>query len=93
MSSVRTRPHPRRTTQASERRSSTAARLPIIFIVSSDPGVAVVGTFPESSHPPIIYPIAITSSSKNADTQAYFDFLKSAKAVPFFEHEGFTVTK
>jgi molybdate transport system substrate-binding protein len=61
--------------------------------VSSDPGVAVVGTFPESSHPPIIYPIAITADSKNPDTQAYFDFLKSAKAVPLFEHEGFTVTK
>jgi molybdate transport system substrate-binding protein len=61
--------------------------------VSSDPGVAVVGTFPESSHPPIIYPVAITADSKNPDTQAYFDYLKSDKAVPFFEHEGFTVLK
>jgi len=61
--------------------------------VSADPGVAVVGTFPADSHPPILYPIAITSSSKNADVQAYFDFLKSAKAVPFFEHEGFTILK
>lgn len=61
--------------------------------VSADPGVAVVGTFPADSHPPIVYPIAITSSSKNPDVQAYFDFLKSAKAVPFFEHEGFTVLK
>ncbi|ENN84258.1 molybdate ABC transporter, periplasmic molybdate-binding protein [Rhizobium freirei PRF 81] len=61
--------------------------------VSADPGVAVVGTFPADSHPPIVYPIAITSSSKNPDVQAYFDYLKSAKAVPFFEHEGFTVLK
>ncbi len=59
--------------------------------VSADPGVAIVGTFPEDSHPPIIYPIAITASSTNPDAQAYFDYLKSAKAVPFFEHEGFTV--
>ncbi|MDL2406502.1 molybdate ABC transporter substrate-binding protein [Rhizobium calliandrae] len=61
--------------------------------VSADPRVAVVGTFPEDSHPPIIYPIAITASSTNPDTQAYFDYLKSAKAVPIFEHEGFTVLK
>ncbi|NTJ33588.1 molybdate ABC transporter substrate-binding protein [Agrobacterium rhizogenes] len=61
--------------------------------VSADPGVAVVGTFPEDSHPPIVYPIAITATSTNPDTQAYVDYLKSAKAVPFFEHEGFTVLK
>jgi len=60
---------------------------------ASDPGVAIVGTFPASSHPPIIYPVAITAESKNPDTVAYFDFLKSAKAVPFFEHEGFTIIK
>jgi molybdate transport system substrate-binding protein len=60
---------------------------------ASDPGVAVVGTFPTDSHPPIIYPAAITTDSKNADTAAYFDFLKSAKAAPFFEHEGFTIIK
>jgi molybdate transport system substrate-binding protein len=60
---------------------------------ASDPGVAVVGTFPEDSHPPIIYPIAITASSKNKDVDAYFDFLKSSKAEPFFEHEGFTILK
>jgi molybdate transport system substrate-binding protein len=60
---------------------------------ASDPGVAIVGTFPENSHPPIIYPIAITADGKNSDTAAYFDFLKSAKAVPLFEHEGFTIIK
>ena len=60
---------------------------------ASDPGVAIVGTFPADSHPPIIYPIAITSESKNKDVAAYFDFLKSSKAAPFFEHEGFTVLK
>ncbi|AYD03965.1 molybdate ABC transporter substrate-binding protein [Neorhizobium sp. NCHU2750] len=59
----------------------------------ADPGVVVVGTFPESSHPPIIYPIAILSDSKSADANAYLDYLKSAKAAPFFEKEGFTVLK
>jgi molybdate transport system substrate-binding protein len=60
---------------------------------ASDPGVAIVGTFPADSHPPIIYPMAITADSKNKDVDAYFDFLKSSKAAPFFEHEGFTILK
>jgi molybdate transport system substrate-binding protein len=60
---------------------------------AADPGVAVVGTFPADSHPPIIYPIAILSESKSTDAVAYLGYLKSAKAAPFFEKEGFTVLK
>lgn len=60
---------------------------------AADPGVAVVGTFPENTHPPIIYPIAILSESKSTDAGAYVDYLKSAKAAPFFESQGFTVLK
>ncbi|EUB99033.1 molybdenum ABC transporter, periplasmic molybdate-binding protein [Rhizobium sp. CF080] len=60
---------------------------------AADPGVAIVGTFPADTHPPIIYPIAILSESKSKDAAAYLDYLKSAKAAPFFEKEGFTVLK
>jgi molybdate transport system substrate-binding protein len=60
---------------------------------AADPGVAIVGKFPEDTHPPIIYPIAILTESKSADAAAYLDYLKSAKAAPFFEKEGFTVLK
>jgi molybdate transport system substrate-binding protein len=60
---------------------------------AADPGVKVVGTFPEDSHPPIIYPIAITTDSKNADAAAYVDFIKSDKAAPLFEKQGFTILK
>ncbi|CDZ39644.1 Molybdate transporter periplasmic protein [Neorhizobium galegae bv. officinalis] len=58
---------------------------------AADPGVAIVGTFPADTHPPIIYPIAILSESKSKDASAYLDYLKSGKAAPFFEKEGFTV--
>ncbi|SMF19215.1 molybdate transport system substrate-binding protein [Xaviernesmea oryzae] len=58
---------------------------------AADSGVAVVGTFPEDAHPPIIYPIAILSESKSPDAEAYLEYLKSVKAAPFFEKEGFTV--
>ena len=60
---------------------------------AADPGVAIVGTFPENSHPPIIYPIAILAESRSPDAAAYLDYLKSEKAAPFFEKEGFTVLK
>ena len=60
---------------------------------AADPGVKVVGTFPEDSHPPIIYPLAITAESKNADAAAYVDFIKSDKAAPLFEKQGFTILK
>ncbi len=60
---------------------------------AADPGVKVVGTFPEDSHPPIIYPIAITTDSESADAAAYVDFIKSDKAAPLFEKQGFTILK
>lgn len=60
---------------------------------AADPEVAIVGTFPEESHAPIIYPVAVLANSTNADAVAYVEFLKSEKARPFFEKQGFTVLK
>jgi molybdate transport system substrate-binding protein len=60
---------------------------------AADPGVAIVGTFPEDSHPPIIYPVAILAESLSPAAAAYLDFLKSEKAAPFFTGQGFTVLK
>jgi molybdate transport system substrate-binding protein len=60
---------------------------------AADKGVAIVGTFPADSHPPIIYPIAILAESKNPDASAYLDFLKSDKAAAFFTAQGFTILK
>lgn len=61
--------------------------------VTADPGVVIAGTFPAESHSPIIYPIAILAESKNPDSVAYLDFLKSEKAAHFFTDQGFTVLK
>lgn len=60
---------------------------------AADPGVAIVGTFPEDSHPPIIYPVAILAESRSPAAAAYLDFLKSEKAAPFFTGQGFTILK
>jgi molybdate transport system substrate-binding protein len=58
---------------------------------ASDPSVEIVGVFPESSHPPIIYPIALTKDSANADAQAFLSYIRSPAARPAFERQGFTV--
>ena len=58
---------------------------------NAEPGVKVVGTFPEDSHPPIIYPVAQTAGSKDAETPAFLKCLQSAKAKELFEAQGFTV--
>lgn len=58
---------------------------------AADKGVKVVAAFPDSTHPPIIYPIAVTASSANPDAAVYVAFLKSAAAKPAFQKQGFDV--
>lgn len=60
---------------------------------ASDPNVRIVGLFPDGTHPPIVYPMALLSTSTNPDAQAFVDFLKSPKARSFFEKQGFSVLK
>jgi molybdate transport system substrate-binding protein len=56
----------------------------------SDPNVKIVAAFPGDSHPPIIYPIALTLKAGPA-AAAFLDYLKSARAAPVFKAQGFTV--
>jgi molybdate transport system substrate-binding protein len=54
-----------------------------------EPNVKIVGVFPESSHPPIVYPVAATASTQ-ADTKKYLDFLRTGTAQVIFQRYGFT---
>ena len=58
---------------------------------AADPSVRIVGVFPENSHPPIIYPIALTKESANPEAQAFLSYVRSPAARPAFERQGFTV--
>jgi molybdate transport system substrate-binding protein len=58
---------------------------------ASDPAVKIVATFPEDSHPPITYPIALTKTSTNPDARAFLSYIRSPAAKPAFERQGFTV--
>ncbi len=72
--------------------SRNEAALGIVYETDAkvDPGVKIVGTFPDGSHPPIIYPVAATATAK-PDTAAYLDYLRSPAAKTIFEKYGFTV--
>jgi molybdate transport system substrate-binding protein len=55
-----------------------------------EPGVKIVGVFPESSHPPVTYPVAATSASKNTLVARYLRFLQTGAAKAIFEKYGFS---
>ena len=58
---------------------------------AADPGVRVVATFPEDSHPPIIYPVAVTKDGSGSRAAADFlAYLKSPVARAAFERQGFS---
>lgn len=58
---------------------------------AAEPDVKIVATFPEDSHPPIIYPAALIKERSNTDAKAFLDFLRSTKARTSFEKQGFAV--
>jgi molybdate transport system substrate-binding protein len=56
----------------------------------SEQAVRVVGTFPEDSHPKILYPVALTASAK-PEARKFLEFLLSPEAAPSFEAQGFSI--
>jgi molybdate transport system substrate-binding protein len=58
---------------------------------AADLGIKIVGVFPENTHPPIIYPVALTKQSTNPDAQEFLNYLRSPTHGRTFERQGFTV--
>ncbi|HEY1736766.1 MAG TPA: molybdate ABC transporter substrate-binding protein [Methylovirgula sp.] len=69
------------------------AKFGIVYATDAkaEPKVKVVDTFPESSHEPIVYPIALMANSTNPDAQNFAAFLTSQAAVKILTDQGFTV--
>ena len=57
---------------------------------AADPKVKTVATFPAGSHPPIVYPVALTQKAGPA-AAAFLAYMKSEAAARFFKAQGFTV--
>jgi len=73
--------------------ASSEAPLGVVYATdaAAEPAVRIVGAFPADSHPPILYPVALTASSKNPDAASFLNFLKSDAARPAFERQGFVL--
>jgi molybdate transport system substrate-binding protein len=56
-----------------------------------EPEVKIVATFPESSHPPVIYPFAVTAAGKD-QARDFLNFLRRPEITVLFAKSGFTVT-
>ncbi len=53
--------------------------------------VRIVDEFPESSHPKIVYPIALIAGQDDAAARAFYDYLVGPKARGVFQDYGFSV--
>jgi molybdate transport system substrate-binding protein len=72
--------------------SAGEAPLGIVYATDAraDRRVKVVGTFPEDTHPPIVYPAAETAEAGDA-AAAFLAFLGTRAAAALFEAQGFTM--
>lgn len=68
---------------------------PLGIVYSTDaaasPGVRVVATFPNSSHPPITYPFALTPHGDTPQGRALLAFLTGPEAASVYRRLGFSV--
>jgi molybdate transport system substrate-binding protein len=73
--------------------STGEAPLGIVYATDAvaEDRVTVVGTFPEASHPPIVYPVARTAASSNDAAAAFLAFLATGAAHARFEAQGFRI--
>lgn len=53
--------------------------------------VSIIGSFPESSHPPITYPAGITKQSDNPQAADFLAYLTSEEARSIWKEFGFSV--
>jgi molybdate transport system substrate-binding protein len=69
------------------------ARLGIVYgsDAVAESKVAVIDSFPEASHAPILYPAALVAASANPDAESFLAFLFSREAQFIFQANGFTL--
>jgi molybdate transport system substrate-binding protein len=68
---------------------------PLGLVYATDAAIThkakVVGIFPESSHPPIRYPVALVEEGRSVAALRFIAFLKTPEAKSVFEKYGFAV--
>ena len=71
--------------------SRGAAPLGVVYgtDAQADRAVKVVGIFPQTSHEPISYPVALLASSNNDEGERFRQFLISSEGKAIFRRFGF----
>jgi molybdate transport system substrate-binding protein len=68
---------------------------PLGIVYSTDAKISdkvkVVGTFPQESHDPVAYPVAVVAGKKTEAVEQFIKILKSPEAKNIFIKYGFTV--
>lgn len=71
------------------------AETPLGLLYATDAAISekvrIIGAFPESSHPPIVYPAVLLVGRDAKAARQFFSYLKSAPARAIFEKYGFSV--
>lgn len=69
----------------------SAAPLGIVYSTDArvEPKVRIVAAFPEGSHPPVVYPMAVTANARSPRAQAFLDFLMTAESQKTLADAGF----
>ncbi len=58
-----------------------------------DPGVRIVGVFPDDSHPPIVYPIALIADTTSPQAKDFLAAVEGSGAAQIFKNYGFTILR
>ena len=56
---------------------------------AADSKVRIVGAFPATSHPAIVYPVAMLAEGKSPTAEKFFSFLRSPEVAGIFRKHGF----
>lgn len=57
----------------------------------AEPAVRIVGTFPDETHAPIVYPAALVAGAASPGATAFFNYLSTPAATAIFKSQGFAV--
>lgn len=71
------------------------AKFGIVYATDAkaEPKVRVVGTFPDSSHEPIVYPVAVLKDSKSPSAMEFESFLRGGEATRILAAQGFDILR
>ncbi len=72
-------------------RGEAAAGIVYATDAAISPRVRIAGRFPASSHPPIVYPLALIAGRASGAAARFYDHLLSAEAAEVFRAHGFLV--